>query len=81
MDDLRMEDPLNIINDMLNNTQKNNYEIIINREKAIKEAINYANVKDIVIILGKGRDNYMAIKDKKIKYSDYEVLRNLCKNY
>ena len=33
-----------------------------------------ANDDDIVAILGKGRDNYMAIEDKKILYSDVLVL-------
>ena len=35
---------------------------------------------DIILIAGKGRDNYMAIEDKYIPYSDYEVVENYFKN-
>ena len=35
-----------------------------------------ANDKYLVLILGKGRDNYLAIKDKKIEYSDIKVINN-----
>ena len=34
-----------------------------------------AKENDIVLIAGKGRDDYMAIKDKYIKYSDYETIK------
>ena len=73
MDDPRYEKPEDIINDMIDKN-KNNYEVITDREDAIKEALTIAKKDDIVAILGKGRDNYMAIEDKKIPYSDIEVL-------
>ena len=38
------------------------------------QALSLAKNNDIVAILGKGRDNYMAIKDKKVFYSDIHVL-------
>lgn len=31
---------------------------------------------DVILIIGKGRDNYMYIEDKKIPYSDYDVIKN-----
>ena len=46
---------------------------------AIQEAIHYAlsnaSPNSVVLILGKGRDNYMAIEDKKIKYNDYDTIK------
>ena len=79
MDDPRWEDPINIVNDMISQTKKKNYEIIINREEAIKKAINEANDSDLILILGKGRDNYMIIRDDKIPYSDIDVLEKMKK--
>ena len=33
-----------------------------------------AKKDDIVLIAGKGRDNYMAIKDEYLPYSDYDTI-------
>lgn len=79
MDDPRWENPLDIIFDMLDKT-KENYIILTDREKAIFYAINQLLPKDILIICGKGRDNYMAIEDKKLPYSDFEVVEKYFKS-
>lgn len=75
MDDPRFENPTDIINDMLSDTNLTNYKIIIDRKKAIYYALDSANNDDLVLVIGKGRDNYMAIYDKKIKYCDYNVIK------
>ncbi len=75
MDDPRYEDPSNIIDDMLNNTKKTNYKKIVNREMAISYAIKNAQAGDLILILGKGGDNYMLVEDKKLPYNDYEVVK------
>ena len=80
MDDPRCEDPYEIINEMIKDIKKNNYLKIIDRKKAIYKALSIAKKNDIVVILGKGRDNYMAIKDKKIPYSDYNVIESFFDN-
>lgn len=80
MDDPRYEKVTNIINDMTINVEKNNYETIINRKKAIKKALKIAKKDDTVLILGKGEDNYMAIKNKYKKYNDLKVISNYFKN-
>ncbi len=55
-----------------------NYEIIINRSQALKKIIKkskqkkYQAEKIIIAILGKGDENYLDIKGKKIPYSDKE---------
>lgn len=76
MDDPRYENVLEIINQMIGNINKDNYIKIVDRKKAIEYALNMAQTGDIVLILGKGRDDYMAIGDKKIPYSDYSVIKN-----
>ncbi len=74
MDDPREEDVFDIIRDLIKESCKMNYVIIVNRKDAIFYALSIAKENDIVAILGKGRDNYMAIKDKKIPYSDLDVI-------
>jgi UDP-N-acetylmuramoyl-L-alanyl-D-glutamate--2,6-diaminopimelate ligase len=56
--------------------ENKDYFRIVDREDAIYYALSIAYPGTVVLILGKGRDNYMAIKNKKIHYSDYEVLSN-----
>ena len=73
-DDPRYEDPKEIIDEMIS-SNKGCYEIIVNREEAIHYALDHARSGDIVLIAGKGRDNYMAVKDKYIPYCDYDVIK------
>lgn len=74
MDDPRYEDVKDIISDLVSESDKSNYEIIVNRKEAIYRAFDMANKGDIVLIAGKGIDNYMAIEDKYLPYSDLEVI-------
>ena len=73
MDDPRYEDVNDIIDEMVGDNT--DYIRIIDREEAINYALSIASRNDIVLILGKGRDNYMAIGDKKVKYNDYDVIK------
>lgn len=72
-EDPRSEDPKDIIDMMTSNIrERKNYKVIIDRSEAIKEAINMANVNDIVLILGKGNETYQKLKDKTIYFNDFE---------
>jgi UDP-N-acetylmuramoyl-L-alanyl-D-glutamate--2,6-diaminopimelate ligase len=53
------------------------YEIITNRREAIRRAMDLASEGDMVVIAGKGAENYMEISGKKMTYSDSVVLREL----
>ena len=75
MDDPRNEDPNKIIDDLIGESKMTNYERIINREEAIYKALSLARPKDIILIAGKGRDDYMAIGDKYLPYNDYDVIK------
>ena len=75
MDDPRYEQLENIIKDLTKETNKKNYISIINRKKAIKTAIKEGKENDIILILGKGTDNYMAIKNKYKKYNDLKIIK------
>ena len=76
MDDPRFERVDSIIDDMLKESNKTNYLRIIDRKKAIKRALSIAKKNDYVLIIGKGRDSYMAIEDRYEDYSDYEVIQS-----
>ena len=71
-DNPRSESPSAIINDILGGMDE--YEAVIdNRMEAIAYAISNAKSKDIVLIAGKGHENYQLIGDRKIFFSDYQV--------
>lgn len=78
MDDPRFEDVNDIIDEMVG-LDKRSYLRIVEREKAIEKAFSLADRNSVVLILGKGRDNYMAICDKKIYYSDYDTIKKILK--
>ena len=73
MDDPRYEDPNKIIDEMV--SDHIDYIRIIDRKEAINYALSIAPENSVVLILGKGRDEYMAIGDKKVKYCDYIVIK------
>lgn len=77
-DNPRNEDPHSIIQDIIQKLDTNNYEIEENREKAIKKGIQKLKNNDILLLLGKGHENYQIINDKKYPFSDMEmVLKNI----
>ena len=77
-DNPRYEEPDDIIEDMTKNIENNNYEIIINRKEAIKKGINSLKNEDILLILGKGNQEYQIIGNDEFAHSDYkEVMKNI----
>ncbi len=48
------------------------YEIVLNRREAIRDAVNMAKKEDIILIAGKGHENYQIIGDRKISFDDAE---------
>ena len=73
-EDPRSEDPLDIINMMVSEIEDpSRYEVVVDREEAIKRAVYLANEDDIVLVLGKGNETYEKLKDKTIYFNDVEV--------
>lgn len=75
MDDPRYEKVEDIVHDLTSTSTKTNYEMIVDRKEAIYKAFKLAKKDDIVLVAGKGIDNYMAIEDKYLPYSDLEVIK------
>ncbi len=71
-DNPRTEDPEMIISDILQGTVRNNYIVMEDRKKAIREAVSMARENDVVLIAGKGHEDYQIIGEKTIHFSDFE---------
>lgn len=75
-DNPRSEDPLRIIGDIeagMHVTGGARYRAITDRQQAIYEALNEARAADIVVIAGKGHEDYQLIGTTKHHFSDAEV--------
>ena len=51
------------------------YTIFCDRSLGLKAALGRAKEKDIIIVLGKGREQYQDIMGAKIFYSDIEIIK------
>lgn len=77
-DNPRSEDPGQIIEDMLQGLDvaaRRNVLCITDRKEAIKTAIMLAQKNDIVLVAGKGHENYQEVKGVKHHFDDKEVIR------
>ena len=72
-DNPRTEDPNEILNDMIVGVTNDNYKIIIDREEAIKYGIDILKENDVLLLLGKGHEDYQVIGHEKIHLSDKEI--------
>ena len=79
-DNPRFEDPQAIIDDMLaglNAQQMQKVISIVDRKEAIKTACMMAQKGDVILVAGKGHENYQEIKGVKHHFDDHEVLREI----
>ncbi len=72
-DNPRSEDPMAIIEDIKRGFSGTDYVVIPDREEAIYWAIGHAGPGDIVVIAGKGHENYIEIKGVRYPFSDKKV--------
>lgn len=72
-DNPRTEDNHLIMNDIVSGVRKENYIIEHDRKKAIFEGFKMLKKDDILLILGKGHENYQIINHDKIHFSDLET--------
>ena len=78
-DNPRTEDPEMIINDIEEGIKKTGaaYIKIVDRRESIKYALMNARPKDIIVLAGKGHENYIILKDKTIHFDEREVIREI----
>jgi UDP-N-acetylmuramoyl-L-alanyl-D-glutamate--2,6-diaminopimelate ligase len=81
-DNPRTEDPNQIIKEIEAGVEPQNfskYTSIPDRREAIKMAIKFSEPKDIVLVAGKGHENYQEINGVKHHFDDKEVINELWK--
>ncbi|MCQ2192733.1 MAG: UDP-N-acetylmuramoyl-L-alanyl-D-glutamate--2,6-diaminopimelate ligase [Paludibacteraceae bacterium] len=82
-DNPRFEDPQEIINDMLaglDEKQQQDVLTIVDRKQAIKTACKMAKSGDVVLVAGKGHENYQDVQGVKHHFDDHEVIREIFNN-
>jgi len=82
-DNPRFEEPQDIINDMLaglDAKQMKKVVSIADRREAIKAAVMLAQKGDVILIAGKGHEDYQEIKGVKHHFDDREVVREIFKS-
>jgi UDP-N-acetylmuramoyl-L-alanyl-D-glutamate--2,6-diaminopimelate ligase len=74
-DNPRSEEPKAIIEEIKSGFNKSNYEIIVDRTQAIGAALKMAKPQEIVLIAGKGHENYQIFKDKTIPFNEPHIVK------
>jgi UDP-N-acetylmuramoyl-L-alanyl-D-glutamate--2,6-diaminopimelate ligase len=72
-DNPRTENPSKIIEDIISGIKGNDFKIIEDRESAIKEAIESSNDHAVILIAGKGHENYQEVNGIRTFFSDKET--------
>ena len=79
-DNPRNEEPQDIINDMLaglNEEQRKKTICIVDRKEAIRTACALAQKGDVVVVAGKGHENYQEIQGVRHHFDDKEILNEI----
>jgi len=74
-DNPRSEDPLRILADIRQGLRGSRHEEIPDRAEAIRKAVSLAGAGDIILIAGKGHENYQEFADRKVSFDDVSVAR------
>lgn len=75
-DNPRTEDPKKIMEDIIKDNHSTNYEVIYDRKNAIIKGIDMMENEDILLVLGKGHEDYQIIGHSKIHFDDAEIIKN-----
>ncbi|TRZ96397.1 UDP-N-acetylmuramoyl-L-alanyl-D-glutamate--2,6-diaminopimelate ligase [bacterium] len=79
-DNPRSESPQQIIADIQKGINKGNYCVVFDRLEAIKKSLSLANPEDVILIAGKGHENYQVLKDGTVYFDDREAVRKCLKS-
>ncbi|MBF0504704.1 MAG: UDP-N-acetylmuramoyl-L-alanyl-D-glutamate--2,6-diaminopimelate ligase [Candidatus Omnitrophica bacterium] len=73
-DNPRSEDPQAIIDEIVAGFTKDNYEVCVDRREAIGRALALAQKNQIVLIAGKGHEDYQIFKDHTIAFNERRII-------
>lgn len=81
-DNPRSEDPELIINEILVGVKKHNtkYEVICDRKQAIFHAVKIAKAGDVIVLAGKGHEDYQVLDGKTIHFDEREIVAEALEN-
>lgn len=79
-DNPRNEEPKDIMKDILEGVSKDNYEVILDRKDAINKGVSLLSNNDILLILGKGHEDYQIVKGVKYHLDDMECVLEAINN-
>jgi len=82
-DNPRFEDPQQIVKEALNHLnegERKKITVELDRKKAIQKAIQSAHKGDLVLIAGKGHEQFQIVRDKKFPFCDREIALQFLKN-
>ena len=78
-DNPRTEAPEQIVKDVEEGIKKTKgkYECIVDRVEAIRKAIKMANKRDIIVLAGKGHEQYQEINKKRYPFDEVEIVNKI----
>ena len=76
-DNPRTEPPEQIIDDILKGVKNHNFMVVVDRKEAITKAIQECQPGDVLVIAGKGHEDYQEIYDQRIPFDDRRVVREV----
>lgn len=76
-DNPRSEDPNLIIEDIVKGVKTENYIVVENRKDAIEKAISIAKNGDVIVIAGKGHEDYQILNTGKIHFDEREIVKDI----
>ena len=78
-DNPRTEEPQKIVEQIESGIKKTKgkYEVVVDRIKAIENAIKMANKKDIIILAGKGHEPYQEINGEKLSFDERIIVKDI----
>jgi UDP-N-acetylmuramoyl-L-alanyl-D-glutamate--2,6-diaminopimelate ligase len=80
-DNPRTEAPISIIDDiLLGLTSQAQYKVIVDREQAVLATLSKANHDDVVLLAGKGHEDYIILGKDKIDYNERQVVMDFFKH-
>tara|TARA_B100001123_G_C15323760_1_gene1028812 strand:+ start:1132 stop:2577 length:1446 start_codon:yes stop_codon:yes gene_type:complete len=75
-DNPRTEDPDQIAKEVISGFHSNRFTVFADRTKGLRTALAHSKKGDVVIVLGKGREEYQEIQGEKVFYSDLRIIKD-----
>lgn len=74
------EEPSEITDEIVTYFDKSTpYEVIVDREKAVRRAVSMAEEGDIVLFAGKGHERYQLVRGEKVPFCERDIIKDECR--